>query len=74
MDTQEITRDEELRDRTLAALGKSPDLRAVIQASGEARHAAVLRAMDVLRQAGVSKIGFAVEKAAPPELSTGMAR
>jgi biopolymer transport protein ExbD len=60
-----LARDEDLRDRAVLALKKDRELRAVIQASGEARHAAVLRAMDVLRQAGVGKIGFAVNKAAP---------
>ena len=65
VDAQPVSRDEELRDRAVAALGKDPELRAVIQASGDARHVAVMRAMDVLRQAGVSKIGFAVDKVAP---------
>ena len=75
VDAQPIARDEELRDRALAALGKDPDLRAVIQASADARHAAVLRAVDVLRQAGVSKIGFAVDRAAPlPPSGSGLSR
>jgi biopolymer transport protein ExbD len=74
VDAQAIARDEDLRDRALAALGKDPELRAVIQASGDARHAAVLRAMDVLRQAGVSKIGFAVDKIAPLEPPGGSPR
>jgi biopolymer transport protein ExbD len=65
VNAQPIARDEELRDRALVALGKDPELRAVIQASADARHAVVLRAMDVLRQAGVSKIGFAVDRTAP---------
>jgi biopolymer transport protein ExbD len=67
VDAHPIARDEELRDRALAAMRKDPDLRAVIQASGDARHAAVMRAMDVLRQAGVNKIGFAVDRIAPLE-------
>jgi len=36
------------------------DLRAVIQADGSVPHRRVMHVLDLLRQAGVSKIGFAV--------------
>ncbi len=65
IDNSPVARDEDLRDRALSALRKNPDLRAVIQASGQSRHGAVLRVMDVLRQSGVSKIGFAVDHSPP---------
>jgi biopolymer transport protein ExbD len=54
-----------LRDRAVAALRKTPDARAVIQASGDVRHATIVRVMDTLRQGGFAKIGFAVERSAP---------
>ncbi len=38
-----------------------PDLRAVIQADGEVHHARVVKAMDLLSQAGVTQIAFAVQ-------------
>jgi len=45
-----------------------PDLRAVIQADGDVHHARVVKTMDLLSQAGVTQIAFAVqpETGAPP--------
>ncbi|MGO8968896.1 MAG: ExbD/TolR family protein [Myxococcaceae bacterium] len=40
---------------------RHPDLRAVIQADGEVHHARVVKAMDLLSQAGVTQIAFAVQ-------------
>lgn len=57
--------DRELLERATAALKRSPELRAVIAADGEVPHRRVMSALDVLRQAGLSRIAFGVQQAAP---------
>jgi biopolymer transport protein ExbD len=52
--------DDDVLTRARAARAKNRDLRAVIAADAGVVHGRVLRLMDLLRQAGVSKIGFAV--------------
>jgi biopolymer transport protein ExbD len=49
-----------LRERATAALAVNHDLRAVIQAEGAVPHRTVMHVLDLLRQGGVSKIGFGV--------------
>jgi biopolymer transport protein ExbD len=49
-----------LRERATAGLAVNHDLRAVIQAEGAVPHRTVMHVLDLLRQAGVSKIGFGV--------------
>jgi biopolymer transport protein ExbD len=49
-----------LRERAAAALATNHDLRAVIQAEGAVPHRTVIHVLDLLRQAGVAKIGFGV--------------
>ena len=44
-----------------------PDLRAVIQADGDVPHRRVIHVMDLLSQAHVSNIAFAVDLSAPQE-------
>jgi biopolymer transport protein ExbD len=44
-----------------------PELRAIVQADAEAPHRHVMRLLDVLRQAGVTKIGFGVQPMAAVE-------
>jgi len=51
-----------LRDRASAALAANKDLRAVIQAEGAVPHRTVMHILDLLRQAGVAKVGFGVVK------------
>jgi biopolymer transport protein ExbD len=46
--------------RATAAHDANPELRAAIEADGSVPHARVMRVLDLLRQAGVSKIGFGV--------------
>jgi len=46
-------------------LAQHPDLRAVIQADGDVPHRRVIRVMDLLSQAHVSNIAFAVDLSAP---------
>ncbi|HET6339391.1 MAG TPA: biopolymer transporter ExbD [Polyangiales bacterium] len=55
--------------RARAALKADPQLRAVLRADGRVPHSRVLHNMDVLRQAGVTRIAFAV--APGPEVTNG---
>jgi biopolymer transport protein ExbD len=43
-----------------AAFAKDKDVRAVVKADGTVPHARVMHALDLLRQAGISKVGFGV--------------
>jgi biopolymer transport protein ExbD len=61
LDGQAIS-DLALRDRASAALAANNDLRAVIQAEGAVPHRTVMHILDLLRQAGVAKVGFGVVK------------
>ena len=56
------------KDRLLTAAQseKNPELRAVIRADTTEQHGRVIRALDLLKQAGVSKIAFGVTPV-PPE-------
>lgn len=54
--------DQELLQRARVALGKNPELRAVVQADGVVPHRRVMHALDVLRQAGLSRVAFGVQK------------
>ena len=55
-------------DRELA---QHPDLRAVIQADGDVPHRRVIHVMDLLSQAHVSNIAFAVDVSNAPQGPTG---
>jgi biopolymer transport protein ExbD len=61
--------DAELLVRARAALAKNPELRAVIDADGSVPHKRVLTALDLLRQAGLSRVAFGASPTAP--LSVG---
>jgi biopolymer transport protein ExbD len=63
----ELPNDADLLRRARAALGKNPELRAVVQADGLVPHQRVMRALDVLRQAGLSRVAFGVQKGPPVE-------
>lgn len=60
-------RDEDLLARARGALKASPELRAVVQADGTVPHRRVMHALDVLRQAGLSRVAFGVQKGEPVE-------
>ena len=60
-------RDEDLLLRAKSALTKNSELRAVVQADGSVPHQRVLHALDVLRQAGLSRVAFRVQKGPPVE-------
>ena len=44
---------------------KSPDLRAILRADASVPHGRVIRVLDLLKQAGVTKIAFGVATVAP---------
>jgi biopolymer transport protein ExbD len=52
--------DADLFARAHAALAQHADLRAVLQADGVVPHSRVMHALDILRQAGVTRVAFAV--------------
>ena len=49
-----------------AALAKDPELRATLRADGAVPHARVIRAIDLLEEAGVTRVAFAVAPGASP--------
>jgi biopolymer transport protein ExbD len=53
--------EQELWKSAKSALAKEPELRAVVHADGKVSHDRVMRALDVLRQAGVTRVAFAAE-------------
>ncbi len=62
VDGDATPRDEDVFGRAKRALAKQPELRAVVQADGSVPHQRVMHALDVLRQAGLSRVAFAVQK------------
>jgi biopolymer transport protein ExbD len=62
--------DEQLLSTARAALAAQPDLRAVIDAAGNVPHSRVLSALDVLRQAGVTRVAFGVAPKQPLQVPT----
>jgi biopolymer transport protein ExbD len=57
-----VASDQALREQARSELKKTPDLRTVISASSSASHGAVMRVLDVAREAGIVKIAFAADK------------
>jgi biopolymer transport protein ExbD len=55
----------ELLTRARAALAKNPELRAIIDADGSVPHKRVLGALDILRQAGLTRVAFGARPSAP---------
>jgi biopolymer transport protein TolR len=63
-----LPNEEALEDKARAALAGDPELRAVIQADGQVPHWRVIRALDQLKGAGLTRIAFGalpVERPAP---------
>ena len=58
---QPVTTDADFLVRAKAEHTRHPELRAVIQADGDVHHARVVKVMDLLSQAGVTQIAFAVQ-------------
>ena len=67
VDGRPIADASELLRLARSAQQQNPELRAVLRADGRVPHERVLHAMDVLRQAGVSRIAFAVSPGQPVE-------
>jgi biopolymer transport protein ExbD len=65
VDGAPVENDRALLARAVSALREHPELRAVIQADGEVPHQRVIHALDILRQAGLSRIAFGVERGEP---------
>jgi biopolymer transport protein ExbD len=61
-----------LREQARLALQADPALRTLISASARASHGSVMQVVDSVREAGVTKIAFAADKA-EPALSFGEA-
>lgn len=64
-------RDEVVLGRAREALARHSDLRAVVQADGNVPHSRVMHELDVLRQAGMSRIAFGVLPGLPVEAERG---
>ncbi len=58
VDGAEVGTDEELLVRAKESLAKHSDLRAVISADGGVPHRRVIRVLDLLKSAGISRIAF----------------
>ena len=59
--------DELVLRRAREALARNAELRAVVQADGSVPHSRVMHELDVLRQAGLSRIAFGVLPGLPVE-------
>jgi biopolymer transport protein ExbD len=71
IDGTSVATDDDILPRARAARGAAAneDLRAVIKADGAVPHRRVMHVLDLLRRAGISKIGFGVEPDAEPATS-----
>ena len=56
-----------LRQEASAALKTNPELRTVISASAAASHGQVMNVLDTVRDAGVTRVAFAADKATTPD-------
>ena len=57
-----IATEEAVTAAVRAALAKNPDAQAIIAADGEARHADVVRAIDLVKSAGMNRFALQVER------------
>jgi biopolymer transport protein ExbD len=63
-DGHAMSGDEALRRAAREALARDAEIRTVVQASSAVPHGTVIHVLDELRQAGVRRIAFGVDKAA----------
>lgn len=56
-----------LLSRARKSLSSHPNVRAVVQADGDVPHRLVMHTLDVLRQAGISRVAFGVQAGPPVE-------
>src|SRR5437773_1187251 len=61
INAQEIGDDADFVLTARGAIAKDPELRAVIQADGSVPHRTVIRILDLLREAGIDRVAFAVQ-------------
>jgi biopolymer transport protein ExbD len=66
VDSTPIANEDEIVPLARTALGRSADLRAIIKADGAVPHRRVIRVLDLLKRAGVSKIAFGVNPVEEP--------
>ena len=66
VDGRAVASDDAIRTEAEAAHAAHPDLRAVIRADGDVPHRRVVHIMDLLSQANITQIAFAIEPEAPP--------
>ena len=74
MDSLAVAGDDAISELAKQAKAKNKEIRAVIRADKKVEHGRVIRVLDLLKQAGVAKIAFAVaptarEEAAPTPIS-----
>ena len=65
VDSRTVPNDEAILGLAKSAHEKNPELRAVIKADSSVPHGRVIRVLDLLKQAQVSKIAFGVSPVAP---------
>jgi biopolymer transport protein ExbD len=65
VDSKEIANDELVGQLAKESRTKNPDLRAVIRADQKVPHGRVIHVLDLLKQASISKIAFAVSPSKP---------
>src|SRR5215207_6959641 len=63
---QAVPDDSLLRSRARKALEQNPELRTVISASTAAKHGSVMRVLDTVRDAGITRVAFAADKLPSP--------
>jgi biopolymer transport protein ExbD len=71
VDSKKVESDDAVLDLARRARNGHPDVRAVIHADGAVPHRRVVRAMDLLKQGGIGKIAFGVEKIAAEPAAAG---
>jgi biopolymer transport protein ExbD len=65
VDSKKLANDDALFAQAKDAHARTPDVRAVIKADGTVQHQRVIHVLDLLKQAGVTKIAFGVTPIAP---------
>jgi biopolymer transport protein ExbD len=64
-----VADDEAILPLAREARAKNDDLRAIIKADSKVFHGRVIHALDLLKQAGISKIAFGVSPMPPPPIA-----
>jgi len=65
VDSDTVESDDAVLSLARKAKTDHPEVRAVIHADGKVAHERVVRVMDLLKQGGIGKIAFGVERVAP---------